>query len=122
MNKPTKQLNIIALLMFALIFNAMSSTAMAGIAGENGVLLCTSQGYKWVDVEQSFDKSNKIQKHCQLCLVPQGDSSDDSVLSSSEYLHTLRVTDNVFAFSNVYIKPTHNSYQLAQGRAPPALS
>ena len=122
MNRSAKQLNIVALLMFALIFNAMSSTAMAGVAGENGVLLCTSQGYKWLNVDKSSDKSNKIQKHCQLCLAPQGDTSDDNILFAAVLLKSQFAAHNGLSFSHVYIRPHHNVYQLAQGRAPPALS
>lgn len=104
----------------ALLFNALFATsAMAmGAAGSESVLLCTSQGYKWVELDENT-ASGEGQKHCELCLFPPLDDSSDALH------HTTLADVSPSCDVNRYFVSEYDRFkhrfqnQLAQGRAPP---
>lgn len=121
MNRSNRQLATFYLVMFALIFNAISSSAAyAGSAlGKNGVLLCTSIGYKWVNVESDTSSSEQAQQHCKLCLFPPNDESFEPVIAGADL--SLLLGDAKGKNTELYHKVLQPRLArlTPQGRAPP---
>jgi len=105
--------------MFALIFNAITSTAAYAGVGSNEMLFCTSQGYQWIKVEDQTSSSERAQQHCKLCLFPASEDnvSDADVSTARRSLFIQSVTQS---FKNVYpLLKARFAKLIAQGRAPP---
>ena len=118
----------IYLLTLALLFNAVAPVlAYAGSAdsASNKVLLCTSQGYQWVMLDEQIDQNSTAPqtsaKHCVLCIG--GDNvADSSLLISVDFnqvffsQHPLSLIDQYPHLQSLFIA------QLAHSRAPPQIS
>lgn len=122
MIRPAKHLATIYMLVFALIFNAISSAAAyAGdVANQNRVLLCTSQGYEWVKVGTDSETGQSTQLHCKLCLFPPNDDNASDFIAES-YASTIFFNSQPLVPEIAYpLFKTRFAHQLAQSRAPPA--
>jgi hypothetical protein len=121
MNRSSRQLATFYLVMFALIFNAISSSAAYAESGsgKNGVLLCTSQGYQWVNVDSDSSSGEQAQQHCKLCLFPPSDDSFEPIIATCD--SSLSFDDN----GHQAKEQRHTIFKLRfarltpQGRAPP---
>ena len=122
MRNPARQLHTIYLVMFALLFNAMTSSAMASSLGENGILLCTSQGYQWVNDEQDGNTVELAQKHCQACLFPHNDDSSADLINSAAANTFSKLTSNDLLLSSDIAPLQRDSFALHLSRAPPVFS
>lgn len=121
MNRPAIKISTIYLVIFALIFNAITSTVAFGGTGggPNEVLLCTSSGYKWVNIDDLPTSEQNTQQHCKLCLFPPSDdNSDDFILPSSTAIKFSLSDNKLSASPNASIK-TRFTYLVAHSRAPP---
>jgi len=108
--------------MFALIFNAMTSSAMASSVGQNGMLLCTSQGYQWVNVEQGNNVIEQAQEHCQACLFPHSDDSSADLISSA-YRNTFpKQVNRILLLADDAAVVQQARFTLSPSRAPPIFS
>lgn len=121
MIRPANHLATIYMLVFVLIFNAtVSAGANAGdVANQNGVLLCTSQGYEWVDLETDSETGQSTQLHCKLCLFPPNDDNLSDFIVES-YASTIFANSQPLVAEIAYpLFKTRFAHQLAQSRAPP---
>jgi len=119
MNRSNRKLTTIYLVMFALIFNAVTSSVAYGMAERNGMLLCTSQGYKLVQVENETSPTERVQQHCELCLFPPSDECFEPFIADIDSPFLLAARQTSSANSVLQIAKTRYSYLFAQGRAPP---
>ncbi len=122
MRNPARQLHTIYLVMFALLFNAMTSSAMASSLGENGMLLCTSQGYKWVNVEQDGKTVEQAQEHCQACLFPHNDDSPSDLINSASANTFSKLASNDLLLASDIALLQRDNFALHLSRAPPVFS
>lgn len=103
--------------MFALIFNAVTSSVVYGVE-QNGVLICTSQGYKWLKVENETSETERAQQHCKLCLFPPSEEHFDDVIANTSVDSSFSF-EQITGFSLEYQVISRFAYLVAQGRAPP---
>ena len=117
-------LSILYLLILAFSFNAVAPAFAYSSIGDtpnNRVLLCTSQGYQWVTLDERIEQNTSSEtstSHCVLCIG--GDNVADSALLTSldfNYLFAsaepLELTDHYPRLQSLFIA------QLADTRAPP---
>lgn len=123
MKSSASQIKTVYVVIFALLINAISSTgALAALnSGTQSVLLCTSQGYKWVTVDSETPKTSNANQHCKACLFPQNDTNSDDFIGS-EFVCVAKEANQRGTISATDIVVHHRTaYSLAQGRAPPTL-
>jgi len=123
-NRRPSHTSTTLLVIFVLIFNAVTSNVAFGAADSslNQVLLCTSSGYKWVNIDELPGSKGKAKQHCALCLFPPNDDNDAQL---NALLSSVLIDFNVLGqqdLSNIDAHTLHTRYRhsLAQGRAPPA--
>ena len=66
---------VLRLLLVTLLFNGFAPAFASQFAASTGVLLCTSQGYKWVVLDKPSTEPQQHEVRCLLCL---GVGDDDS--------------------------------------------
>ncbi len=121
MNHSNRQLATFYVVVYALIFNAITSSFVyAGSgSGQKSVLFCTSQGYKWVQVDSDENVSERAQQHCKLCLFPPSDEPFEYLVAGSNSAHSFDAP----GVESPGVFPTsfklRFAYLIAQGRAPP---
>jgi hypothetical protein len=121
MIRPATHLATIYMLVFALIFNAMTSASVyaSDIANQSRVLFCTSQGYEWVNVETDSETGQSTQLHCKLCLFPPNDDNVSDFIVES-YASTIFANSQPLADEIAHpLFKIRFAHQLAQSRAPP---
>ena len=121
MNSGNKTATIY-LLIYALIFNAVSSPMAFGGAGSMGkesVLFCTSAGYQWLSIDAQPESEDSIKQHCKLCLFPPIDDSLDSIIHSPQASAQFAIRKYISLSRLATPKRAQLIYLLAQGRAPP---
>ena len=99
----------------SLVGATLSSSADANVGK---VLLCTSNGYQWVDIgsEDSFDDSTP---HCIFCLAAQDET--DFIDGQSAFVFPLWILD--FTENSILdYFASQSPYALARLRAPPVNS
>ncbi len=121
MNRTSLKLATIQMVMFVLIFNAVtSSVAYAGtVLGQQSTLFCTSQGYKRVDVKSGISVSDQVQQHCKVCLSPSSeDNISDLIANTDSSFVLLANKDQARHTALSFVRP-RLAHLIAQGRAPP---
>ena len=121
MSSTTKTATIY-LVIYALIFNAVTSSLAFGGPGsmsKEGVLFCTSLGYQWVTVDVKPESENSIKQHCKLCLYPPVDDGFDSILYPLDSRIEFTARQQLLLSQLVTPRRSQFVYLLAQGRAPP---
>ncbi|GAA6136826.1 hypothetical protein NBRC116583_05730 [Arenicella sp. 4NH20-0111] len=121
MNLSAFQSKTIYVVIFALILNAITSTGAfaAANSGSQSVLLCTSQGYQWVEVESDSVGTQQPSQHCKLCLFPPSDDAFDKYLTSHPYNDVTLEESKLKQAATTTVVLSTFAYFLAQGRAPP---
>lgn len=110
----------IYLVIFALIFNAVTSTVAFGANNSSDqVLLCTSSGYKWVSVDNLPESKPNAQQHCKLCLFPANDENHDVFAFLSKTPFIASQSTGQFSLSLYPSIKARFAHFIAQGRAPP---
>lgn len=67
------------LLLLAFICNALTPAFAGQLNSTNKVLLCTSQGFEWVELEQAQLGSEPVEQHCVYCTAPNDDPVPDQL-------------------------------------------
>jgi len=121
MNHSARRITTIYLVMFALIFNAITSSSV-NASSTNGVLLCTTQGYKWVNVESDDNSKQQTLQHCKICLFPSSDDHFDDLVADSGKI--LLPSNNSHQTSKTLprVFRARFAYSIRQIRAPPVNS
>ena len=118
----TKKTTTIYLVIYALIFNAVTSSMAfggPGSLGKEGVLFCTSSGYQWVTVDVEPESGSSVKQHCKLCLFPPLDDNFDHILQPQEADIEFTTRRQISLTRSTTPKRAQFIYLLAQGRAPP---
>ena len=123
MKSPASQIKTVYVVIFALLINAITSTgALAALnSGTQSVLLCTSQGYKWVTVDSETPKTSNANQHCKACLFPQSDTNSDDFIGSEFVCMAKEANQSGIVSAKDIVVHRQIEYALAQGRAPPIL-
>ncbi|MFT6409038.1 MAG: hypothetical protein ACJAQ6_002461 [Arenicella sp.] len=122
--RPTKA-DIVWLMLISMLFNAvvpLAANAMSykqdptGSDSANQILLCTSSGYRWVDLRDLTD-TRVDSAHCLMCL--SGDHDLDAVLDSDNVhdfnqSHQLQAITALADFPSTFSSPP-------RARAPPTI-
>jgi len=120
MTRALKQKLQVYMIFAAFLINAASAVYASPLSerGLNQVLLCTSQGYQWVSIDDDTTE-HRTSTHCPLCLAPSDSDNENGLLSpNTTRLFSLFLSTATFrADLSFYNKLT--PYFLAQGRAPP---
>jgi len=113
-NSSLKKL-VSRILLAAILINAIGSVS-AGVTNKS-VLLCTSQGYKWVNVEDDNNTTHQI-AGCELCITSSNDDLENCIDTDSmlSVLSVISQTHKAVGFDS---ETTISKYFIAQGRAPP---
>ena len=70
---------VLRILIFALLFNGIAPVFAAEYRLADKVLLCTSQGYRWVSIAEEKTDPAPSNAHCVLCLISDDDPSSDLI-------------------------------------------
>ena len=121
MTYSSRKITVTYMVMFALIFNAItSSVAYAGsMSGPGGVLLCTSQGYKWVKVDDQSRSSEQTQQHCKLCLFPSSEDNTNDFIADAKTASPIEIRTRLRLNNWQPLLKNQLADLIAQGRAPP---
>ena len=123
MTYSRKQTRTVYAVLFAFLVNALVPS-YAFSADENSpkeMLLCTSQGYKWVTVvdDSNTSSNQKGSQHCKLCLFPSKSDHIDYQWVGSHLNTKIANLAVISANSPKLLLKIQFAQLLAQGRAPP---
>lgn len=113
------------LLIFVLLFNTATPIAVSAtqdlLGEQNKVLICTSEGFKWINadsVEQTdFQQNIEQQQHCPMCILH--DDQGNAVISY-KFDHTLLTNHVAFKYTKKSDRVSNTLFLHEQGsRAPP---
>lgn len=111
-------LYVLRLLVQAFLYNSLAPALAGQLEDDNRVLLCTSQGYKWVSLDVQSTETSRSDVRCALCLVPD----DNADLVIDEYIPSFTsatVSAKATSISS-YIVFGHSPQFFSLSRAPPA--
>ena len=120
----TNKLAIMYFVVVALFFNTATSVMAfnGSLNSEQGFLVCTIKGYKWISASESNDSAPTQTQHCPICLLPASDDNLDNGVDHTPSYTAINSDNSLFTPSHRITHKTNVPYDFAQGRAPPRLT